>query len=563
MNRADIPVGTSDFAEIRMQDYYFVDKSELIEELLKTKATKVTLITRPRRFGKTLAMRMLSEFFDIRKDSRRLFFGLNISANRKLCEQWMNQYPTLWITFKDVGGNTFDSAWGMLKTAVSNVCVEHAYLLNSEKADSDDRERFAQLKALKADPEVVKNSIAMLIRMMKAHYGKPVILLLDEYDVPVARAGASHEEKADYQAKMMDVIGPMISTAIKDNPSLKFAVLTGCLRIAKESIFTGTNNLVSDTISDTRLNEYFGFTQPEVDRLLRDTGLYSHREEIREWYDGYHFGAMDIYCPWDVMNYVNQLLQCPDAVPESYWENTSHNDIIRQFLNRTQFDVHEKFEHLLAGGYITEPVEEKLTYNVLTASEKNLWTLLYFTGYLTRVRNADLPKGLPPKYAALKIPNAEIMELFRKSVREWLYDQSVNSDRRELFSALWNTDAAKLTEIISNLLFDTISYHDYRESYYHAFVTGLFSNAGFRLESNYEYGPGRSDLVIKDRKKRRAVVIEAKWAESEETLERECEDALRQIDEKQYAVKAERDGYLSVGRLGMAFFQKKCLVKKG
>lgn len=558
MENIKIPVGRSGFADIRMNNYYFADKSGLIEELLKTDATQVTLITRPRRFGKTLNMSMLSEFFDIRKDSKALFKGLAIAENEELCTKWMNQYPTLFLTFKDIGGNTFENAYGLLETVISNLCKSHEYLTKSEVVNENDKLVFLELSLGNARKKDLQTSIALLIRMMQAYYGKPVILLVDEYDVPIAKASGNRGEKEDYYEQMMEVICPLISTAIKDNDSLKFAVFTGCLRIAKESIFTGTNNFVSDTISDTRLNEYFGFTQAEVNVLLEKTKLMDHIDEIKKWYNGYQFGDFDIYCPWDVMNYVNNLIMNPKAEPKSYWENTSDNAIIRSFLERTQFDVNEKFEELLAGKYILEPIEETLTYDVLESSEENLWTLLYFTGYLTTIQIEEKP---PFGLFALKIPNAEVMDIFRKSVKSWFYDHASMSDRSKLFFALWNGEAETLTNLLSDLLFDTISYHDYRESFYHAFLVGLVSNAGYRVESNYENGLGRSDIVVKDRRNRRAFIIEAKWTESEQNLDKVCEQAMRQIEERQYVRKIERMGYKTVVPFAMAFWKKQCLVK--
>ncbi len=555
----NIPVGTSNFTKIRQEGFYYIDKSGLIEELLGTSGIEITLIVRPRRFGKTLGMRMLAEFFDIRKDSRALFEGLAVSKNQELCKEWMNGYPVLFLTFKDVGGNTFDSAFGMLKTAFMNACIEHAYLLDNDSIDEDDKRKFAQLKSMTADVEVVKSAISLLIRMMYIHYGKPVVLLLDEYDVPIAKASGSRGKKMDYYDEMMEVVRPLISMAIKDNDLLKFAVITGCLRIAKESIFTGANNFVSDTIADSRLNEYFGFTQAEIDGLLQAAELTDHVKEMKKWYDGYHFGSFDVYCPWDVMNHVNSLILNPDTPPKNYWENTSDNAIIRSFLDRTQFDIQEKFETLLAGGYITETIENALTYDVLEASEENLWTLLYFTGYLTI---AEVEEKTDSGRTALRIPNAEIMDIFRKSVRKWFWDKAAASDRSELFSAFWNADTDKLAQLITDLLFNTISYHDYRESYYHAFTVGLLSNAGYKVESNYECGLGRSDIVVKDRRNRRALVIEIKWTDSESSLEKACESALRQVESKQYAKSVEQAGYRTVIRLAMAFWKKQCLVRR-
>ena len=558
MNTINIPVGTSNFAEIRRKGSYFIDKSSLIEQLLKTQSTKVTLITRPRRFGKTLGMSMLSEFFDIQKNSRALFEGLSVMKNKGLCRQWMNQYPTLFLSFRSVDGLNFSGAYAQLASVIAELYKKHIYLTESEGIQPLDKEQFHRTAAEKADLKGVKNSLLKLTQLMELHYQKPVILIIDEYDVPLAKAS----EKGYYR-EMQDAIKGVMQV-IKDNNSLEFAVITGCLQIAKESIFTGTNNFVSDTISDTQLNEYFGFTQDEVNRLLADTGLAPYAEEIREWYDGYHFGDFDVYCPWDVMNHVQNLLLNPDSKPKNFWENTSDNSIIRTFLKRTDFDINDKFETLLAGEYIVEPIEENLTYDVLESSEENLWSLLYLTGYLTRLRPDEIPGlRLLPGHYALKVPNKEVLGIFKKSVKAWLMETTAQKDRNELFAALWDENAQRLTELISDLLFDTISYHDYAESFYHAFLTGLFSSAGYRVESNYENGLGRSDLVVKDRRNRRAVVLEANRTYYEDQMENACEEALSQIREKQYAEKVERDGYKKAGRLGLAFFQKKCLVKKG
>ena len=558
MNTINIPVGTSNFAEIRRKGSYFIDKSSLIEQLLKTQSTKVTLITRPRRFGKTLGMSMLSEFFDIQKNSLALFEGLSVMRNEELCRQWMNQYPTLFLSFRSVDGLNFSGAYAQLASVIAELYKKHIYLTESERIQPLDKEQFHRTAAEKADLKGIKNSLLKLTQLMELHYQKSVILIIDEYDVPLAKAS----EKGYYR-EMQDAIKGVMQV-IKDNNSLEFAVITGCLQIAKESIFTGTNNFVSDTISDTQLNECFGFTQDEVNRLLADTGLAPYAEEVREWYDGYHFGDFDVYCPWDVMNHVQNLLLNPDSKPKNFWENTSDNSIIRTFLKRTDFDINDKFETLLAGKHIVEHVEENLTYDVLESSEENLWSLLYLTGYLTRLRPDEIPglQLLPGQYA-LKVPNKEVLGIFKKSVKAWLMETTAQKDRNELFAALWDENAQRLTELISDLLFDTISYHDYAESFYHAFLTGLFSNAGYRVESNYENGLGRSDLVVKDRRNRRAVVLEANRTYYEDQMENACEEALSQIREKQYAEKVERDGYKKAGRLGIAFFQKKCLVKKG
>lgn len=551
-NKITLPVGMSSFTEIRQNNYYYIDKTGLIENLLENNFSKGTLITRPRRFGKTLAMCMLADFFDIRKESRALFDGLYISKKDVLCKNWMNQYPVIFLTLKNIDGLSFSSAYGMLTLEVADLFKQHAYLLDSERMDSSDKAIFKRIKDNNASESEIKKSLAFLTRVMALYYEKTVIVLLDEYDVPVAKADAK-----GYYEQMLEVVGTMLGTVLKDNESLKFAVITGCLRITKESIFTGTNNFITDTISDNRYNEFFGFTQREVKKILQDTGCEQYADKIQKWYDGYRFGDMDIYCPWDVLNYIQKVKSTGIAEPENFWEHTSDNAVVRTFLERTDFDVTEKFETLLNGGTISEVIEENLTYNVLTSSEQNLWSLLYLTGYLTKADN-----DTNSKETKLKIPNAEVMGIFRKSVLEWFEDSVEQSNRKPLFDALWNGEQDKLTELLSDLLFNTISYHDYAESYYHAFLAGLFANAGYIVESNYENGMGRPDLMIKDRRHRIAAVIEVKVSKAEETLESDCRVALRQIEDKNYARKAEQDGFKKILRYGIAFYKKECLVMR-
>lgn len=548
-----IPVGISDFEEIRQNGYYYIDKTGLVEEILKTPATKVTLITRPRRFGKTLGMSMLANFFDIEKDSRSLFQGLEISKNKVLCEQWMNQYPTLFLSLKDISGNDFEDAYERLCFAIAEFCIEHSYLCESKKIEETYKEIFQKLKKSQGSKTDIQNSLWVLMKMMQIYYGKSVILLLDEYDVPIAKAQTN-----GYYKEMLDVVGAMLSKALKDNQALQFAYITGCLKISKESIFTGTNNFVSDTISGERFNEYFGFTKDEVDQLLKDTNFLKHSEQVRSWYDGYHFGKMDVYCPWDVLCYVNKLMFEPDAKPENFWENTSHNDIIREFLGRQEFDVTDKFEMLLSGEEIKVKVEENLTYDNLTASEENLWSVLYLTGYLT---SSDIKNETKDSYTHLKIPNKEVKDIFKKSVLQWFNETTTESDRTRLFQIMWAGKEEELTNMISDLLFMTISYHDYEESFYHAFLTGLFSYAGYVVESNKENGLGQSDIVIKDKKNRRAVIFECKIAKTYDKMKEKCEGALQQIETMQYAKKIQMQGYREVIRYGICFWKKDCMVK--
>ena len=345
----------SDFEEIRQNGYYYIDKSGLISDLLVRKAAKVTLITRPRRFGKTLGMSMLAHFFDIEKDSRALFEGLEISKQKELCVQWMSQYPVIFITFKKVDGLNFKSAYEMLEVTIAEFCQSHSFLLESEKIVKEQKEVFQRLKECKASKTELKNSLELLTRMMQAHYGRPVILLLDEYDVPIAKASSN-----GYYKEMLEVMKAMLGSSLKDNPSVKFAVITGCLKVAKESIFTGTNNFVSDSILSFGFSEYFGFTQKETEKLLLDADAVEYAPAVRKWYDGYHFGDYDIYCPWDVLNYLHDLQDNPQAKPASYWKNTSDNAIIRSFIDYAGSNITRKMETLLSGGYIVQQIEENL-----------------------------------------------------------------------------------------------------------------------------------------------------------------------------------------------------------
>ena len=386
---------------------------------------------------------------------------------------------------------------------------------------------------------------------MHAHYDRKVILLLDEYDVPLAKASSN-----GYYKEMLSVIKGMMSTALKDNQFLKFAIITGCLKIAKESIFTGTNNFITDTISDNRLDEFFGFTQEEVDRILADTQNTSHSQEIKNWYDGYRFGSIDVYSPWDVMNHINALCLDPQAMPRSYWRNTSDNAIIRSFIDQAENDTIKQFEILLSGDKISQKIEEDLTYDYLHASAENLWSILYLTGYLTGTEKEEGRQEWN-----LWIPNLEIREIFEDTVVKWFHDSARLWEKKALFRAVWERDEEKLTEEMTKLLRKTISYHDYKEDFYHAFLAGIFTGAGYMVDSNKEHGEGRSDVVVYDSINARVAVFEAKYTKNLEKLESECDTALWQIDDRMYAKEYE-DDYDQVLCYGISFFKKRCMVKK-
>lgn len=555
MKNLNIPVGVSDFTEIRKNGYYYIDKSGLIKDILKTASTKVTLITRPRRFGKTLAMSMLDSYFDIRKDSKQLFDGLEISQNQVLCSEWMNKYPTIFVSFRQVEGLDFKGAYDMLTVVISNLFNEHIYLLDSKKATEFQKTSFKNLLSGNASVKEVKSSIYLLMNMMNDYYNEQVILLIDEYDVPVAKANNN-----GYYNEMLDVMKSLMQT-VKDNKTLKFAIITGCLRIAKESIFTGMNNFVSDTIVSLRLNEYFGFTQKEVNKILSDADAITYADIIKEWYDGYHFGNYDIYCPWDVMNYILDLQYNPKAEPQSYWKNTSDNAIIRSFIDCSGSNITRKLEALMSGGHIFQHIDEYLTYDYLHSDEDNIWSILYLTGYLTQVKEDVGRKLNDSKMTALTIPNKEIRDIFETTVIKWFDDSARMWNRKALFDAVWSGNSESITYEMNKLLRKTISYHDYREDFYHAFLAGIFAGAGYMVDFNKEHVEGRSDVVVYDIINARVAVFEAKYTRALDKLESECDIALEQIDERMYAKEYE-DDYDDIMCYGISFFKKRCLVKK-
>ena len=552
----NIPKGRSDFEKIRREGFYYVDKTGLIDEILKSSGTQVTLITRPRRFGKTLGMSTLECFLDIQKDSKSLFEGLNILKQKDLCDKWMNQWPVMSLSLKAVEGNDFSTAYMQLIYEVGSLYKKHEYLMKSSALTEEEKKLFWNIKERQAGKIEVMRSLQILSELLNRHYNKSVILLIDEYDVPMARATSN-----GYYKEMLEIMKGFMQ-ALKDNPYLQLAVVTGCLKIAKESIFTGTNNFVSNTITSSRLNEYFGFVQSEVDRILEDADIKDKNNVMKEWYDGYHFGNVDVYCPWDVMCYVDDLQNDPNAKPDEYWKDTSDNAIIRSFIDYAGTSITKKMETLMSGGYIAQRVDENLTYDYLHSSEENLWSMMYLTGYLTQAADCEIDEALPDNTIALKIPNLEIKQIFETEVFKWFEDNSKKWNRAELFSAVWCGDCDKITKEISALLRRTISYHDYGEDFYHAFLSGIFAGTGYQVDSNKEHGEGRSDVVVCDTVNGHIAIFEAKRAITAGNLESECDKALQQIDERMYAKDFE-DEYEPdhIHCYGIAFYKKRCMVK--
>ncbi len=552
MASLNILIGIEFFRRVREENHCYVDKTGFIEELLASNQAMVSLITRPRRFGKTLTMTMLQEFFDICQDSRAIFEGLAVSRNTALCQRWMNQYPTVFMTLKGVEGRNYDFALSQVSDLLQNICIEHTYLLESEKVAPATKNKLARLYNGETSEKDMASSMRLLCRALEAHWEKPVILLIDEYDTPVNCA-----EQNGYYNEMIGFMRNFLGAALKTNPSLKFAVLTGCLRIAKESIFTGLNNFKCFGISNSRFADKFGFTPQEVKVLLDRADLSTKETELKEWYDGYRFGGYtEVYCPWDVLQYLSDLQYDAETKPQAYWNNTSSNSIVKTLISRADHRVvRDKIERLIEGGSVQEELAEELTYDTVYKNERNLWTILYLTGYLTKAS-----KQPDNDLTALVVPNKAVRQIFIKTVSRWFEDKIAGSDLSSFAEALWNGNAAGLQQMLTQILYGTISYFDGAENYYHGFMTGLIRGAGLSICSNDEIGLGRADIVIEDSLNRRAIIIELKYTREFKDLEAKAEEALKQIEERKYA--------LGLGPLikkiinyGIAFWKKESCVK--
>ena len=546
-----LPVGVENFEQLRKEDFYYVDKTGLICDLL-TNWGSVNLFTRPRRFGKTLNMSMLKSFFEIGGD-KSIFEGTEIAQNQQLCETYMGKYPVVFISLKGVDGLTFDAAYEMLCDLIRNVAFQLGYLAESDRLTEDEKQPFKNIKSGNRDLTEIKNSLKMFCTLLEKHHGQKAILLIDEYDVPLDKAYAH-----GYYTQMIDLMRAMLGSALKTNSSLFFAVLTGCLRVSKESIFTGLNNLKTRSITDARFDEYFGFTDEEVHKLLSDYGLEDHYGEVRDWYDGYLFGNQNIYCPWDVINYCDDLNGDPHAEPQAYWMNTSGNDIVRMLIDKcdsgtTRMEV----EDLISGQTITKNINEQLTHNEIDANINNIWSLLYMTGYLT------VTKRPSDGYYTLKIPNREVRQIFKQQVLAWFNDKTqADVDKlTDLYTAFETGDIAAISEYLSDQLLDTVSYYDAHESFYHGFMLALLSTcANWRVASNRESGKGRSDIIVERKDRKIGFVVEIKNVREEEELDAACEKALMQIEEKQYAQPLRRYRVKEIFAYGIAFWEKDCKV---
>ena len=557
--RRKLPIGIDGFEKIRTNDFYYADKTLFIKELLQNWG-EVNLFTRPRRFGKTLNMSMLKCFFEIGGDPA-LFEGLKIAQAKELCEKYMGKFPVISISLKSVDGLSYEAAVTALRRAIGNEACRFGFLTESERLGQNDKELYMGLTAVKdgkylMTDGVLTDSLKTLSLLLEKHYGQKAILLIDEYDVPLDKAF-----QAGYYDEMVSLIRNLLGNALKTNDSLYFAVLTGCLRISKESIFTGLNNPKVHTISDVRYDEYFGFTNADVDELLEFYGLSAYKDTIKDWYDGYRFGDTDVYCPWDVINYCDELLADPSAEPENYWANTSGNDLIRRLLKKANQSTRNDVEQLINGGTIIKPIRQELTYREVEDSIDNIWSVLYSTGYLTCRRR------VPGKKMELVLPNWEVRELFIELVKDWFEETTqADSGRISRFcEAFPSGDTDTIQKMLGDYLWDSISVRDtavrrnMKENFYHGMLLGLLQNQdSWLVKSNAETGEGYSDISIQT-PDRVGIVIELKYAD-DGNLEKACAEALGQIEEKKYAESLKRWGTKKILKYGIAFYEKECMV---
>lgn len=568
--KVKLPMGVENFREMRTGGFYYVDKTGLIKTLLGNPG-KVNLFTRPRRFGKTLNMSMFKYFFEVGSDimlsdNGTIFDGLEISGEKELCEEYMGKFPVISITLKGATGENFEEAKIMLRRIIGKEAMRFRFLMESDKIDDTERSQYEALIGMDKtgtftmSDDLLKDSLLILSQFLQKHYGNGTVMLIDEYDVPLDKA-----YQAGYYDSMVEFIRVLFGNAFKTNDSLKFAVLTGCLRISKESIFTGLNNFNVYTVKDVQYNEYFGFSDREVRKLLEYYEFMDKYDAIKKWYDGYHFGELEVYCPWDVVSYCHALRMEPSMEPQNYWVNTSSNDIIRKFLSKAKTADRNDIEQLINGNSIKKIIRQELTYRDLDSEPDNLWSILFTTGYLTQ-RSAQ-----PGELTELVIPNREIQWIFIRQIREWFkWETKKNMERLEVFCrAFQENDTAAIEEGFNAYLKKTISIRDtnarkeMKENFYHGILLGLFGNMdGWDVRSNAESGDGYSDISIEIEEQEMGIVIELKYAENA-SFDTACREALKQINDRNYAEKLTDDGMTIIHKYGIACYKKRCKVISG
>jgi len=554
-----LPVGIDDFRKIRECGFYYVDKTKLVEQLMQNWG-EVNLFTRPRRFGKTLNMSMLRSFFEIGTD-KSLFDGLYISRNKELCDMHMGKYPVISITLKGIEGMTFEEARNMLKIILKNEARRHYYLKNSDRLTDDDKQQYEQI--LLGTSENTADSLRLLSQLLFLHYNKKVVILIDEYDVPLDKAFQN-----GYYSEMTSLIRGILGQALKTNDYLQFAVLTGCLRISKESIFTGLNNFKVLSIADARFDEQFGFTDSEVRDILEEYGVSDKISEVKDWYDGYRFGKADVYCPWDVINYVDHLQADPNARPQAYWINSSGNGLVRRLINIADESTKDEIERLIAGETIEKAIRLELTYDEIDNSIDNIWSVLFTTGYLTNAGEIELPGGDGYGYR-LVIPNKEVRQVFVSQIQEW-FRQTVTYDNgsvQDLCGAFMDGDTDKIQNNLNMILIKTISVLDTKardekkENFYYGLLLGLLrNNPDWRIKSNRESGDGFSDISIEPTIPEKGIVVEVKYSNTISGLDDACDRAMKQIRDRRYDEALREDGREDIIAYGIAFCRKRCKV---
>ena len=562
MNHKPLPIGIDNFEMLITRNYYFIDKTLLIKDLLDNKAS-VNLFTRPRRFGKTLNMSMLQYFFEDernrnsgeKKDNKYLFDGMKILSEGEKYTSHMGEYPVINLSLKSAKQPTFELAYSCLKEKIIDEFKRHRYILNSE-ISSDDKLRYESILNNVEDEKLYVTSLEFLSRCLEEYFNKKVIILIDEYDVPLENAFFE-----GFYDEMVKFIRSLFESALKTNPSLEFAVITGCLRISKESIFTGLNNLKIISILDERYDEYFGFTDEEVKKICIDYNMINKHEVIKEWYNGYIFGDANVYNPWSVVQYIDDLKENINKYPKSYWANTSSNSIVKKLIDRADDETKAEIEVLIEGKTLEKPVHEDITYDEIYDSMDNLYNFLFFTGYFKKVRETMDEKD--NKFIELAIPNKEVKYIFRTKILKWFEQNIKTRDFTKMYDAIIDRHPEIFEEELADVLLETISFNDAYENFYHGFVTGVLSNMkGYIVKSNRESGNGRGDIFIRPVSRRKtAIILELKVCKTFNELEQRADDALKQIEEKKYEMELKDDGYNNIIKYGISFFKKDCFVK--
>lgn len=555
-----LPVGVDDFKEIIENGYYYVDKTDFIRNLIDDRS-KVSIFTRPRRFGKTLALSMLKYYFEgsmgvdgEEQDNGRLFEGLKIMDAGEKYIKHQGQYPVIFLSLKSAKQPDYDMAYDSIVDEIAKEFRRHNRILESDRLLEEEKERFIRLRSRKGSVLEYAKALDFLCGCMRQVYGKRVIILLDEYDVPLENAWFR-----GFYEPMADFIWSLFESALKTNENLEFAVITGCLRISKESIFTGLNNLDIISILNGNYAEYFGFTVPEVEGMLEDFGIPENEQEVRKWYDGYCFGETEVYNPWSVINYVKAVTSGAYPWPKAYWANTSSNDIVKNLVERSDSMIRQELETLIAGGTIEKPVHEDITYEEIYKTQDNLWNFLFFTGYLKKIKARF---EIDTTYITMAIPNAEVLYIYKNTVMDWADNRMRQKDFSAFHQALLGQDVAVIEKELGVNLMETVSFYDYKEDYYHGYTAGLLkSMEGYFVKSNRESGLGRSDiLLLSPAYEGIAVIIEVKVADTYAGLEASAKEALAQIEDRQYDAELKLEGYHTFIKYGFAFYKKLCRV---